>query len=110
MKNYYKTVGDRVRMIRKSKSPKMSSEKLAELSGLNYVTINNLENGKMPDVKLGTILKVAKALGVQPEVLVANEQVSGAIDRLKQIQKLLLEVQEVEEEEQKTKKKVRKKA
>jgi len=55
-------LGERIRKIRKSKIPKMSGERLAELAELSVVTIYNLEAGKIPDVKLDTIDRIAKAL------------------------------------------------
>ncbi len=73
MNSTYKKLGDRINKIRKSKTPKMNGEKLAELSGLSATTIYNLENGKLSEVKLDTIFRVAKALEVPVSVLVDDE-------------------------------------
>lgn len=57
-------IGDKIRVLRRSKMPIMTIEDLAEKSGLTRQTVSAIENGKLPKVSVVTILKIAKALGV----------------------------------------------
>ncbi len=92
---FLREVGQRIRDIRKSKVPKMSSEKLAELAGLTYVTINNIENGKLPKVSLATIMSIAAALSVPVSYLVGeSDLVKEALKSLDLIKKVLQEDEE----------------
>ncbi len=81
-------LGEKVRQIRLSKSPRMSLESLAESSGLSRVTVNNLELGKLPEVGLDTVMKVARALQVPIGVLVDDEYTVEAARALELIRAL----------------------
>lgn len=84
-----KELGQRVRVIRESKKPKMTQANLAEKAELSTVTINNLENGKIPNVSIDTVLRVAQALGVTSTVLTGeielNYEALKAIDALRSL-------------------------
>lgn len=58
-----------IRLKQKRKEAELSMDGLAEKSGLNKLTIFNLENCKITDPKLLTISKLAKALDCTIEEL-----------------------------------------
>lgn len=47
----------------------LTQKELAERSGVSRVTIALLESGKQTEVKSSTILKLADALGIEPQIL-----------------------------------------
>ena len=51
----------KIKEIRESK--RLTQEELAEKSGISRQTISAIENGKTKDVKSGTIIAIAEALG-----------------------------------------------
>ncbi len=51
----------RIREIREEK--KMTQEELENKSGISRQTISAIENGKTKDVKSGTLIAIAEALG-----------------------------------------------
>ena len=55
--------GKRLRKIRHSQG--LSQEKLAHLAGLHFTVVARLERGER-EPRLGTIIRVAEGLGVQP--------------------------------------------
>ena len=57
-----KKLAKRLRELRKEK--KLTQEKLAELSGIDYKHIQLLEGKNPPATKLNTIEKLAKAFGI----------------------------------------------
>ncbi len=59
--------GTRLRSLRDKKD--ISQERLAELAGVHWTTIGQIERGER-GVKLVTLLRLAKGLGVDPAVLV----------------------------------------
>jgi len=54
-------MGFKVKEIRESKG--MTQEELEEKSGISRQTISAIENGKKTDVKSGTMIALARALG-----------------------------------------------
>lgn len=62
-----------LKMIRKEK--KLSRRELCLLSGVAEVTIKSLEVGinNINDIKLSTLLKLAKALKVKPSALLNDD-------------------------------------
>lgn len=60
-KAFLKTVGDRIRAVRKTK--KISQEKLAELSGLHPTYISDIERGKV-NASIYSFYLVTKALNI----------------------------------------------
>lgn len=54
-------MGYRVREIREQKN--MTQEELERTSGISRQTISAIENEKVSDVKVGTLLALANALG-----------------------------------------------
>ena len=44
----------------------LTQEKLAEKAGLKYKHYQAVEAGRKPDVRLSTVEKLAKALGIEP--------------------------------------------
>jgi transcriptional regulator with XRE-family HTH domain len=59
--NYLKTLGANVRALRGKISPRLSQERLAELTGLHRTEIGKIEQGKV-DPRLMTLHLVAHAL------------------------------------------------
>ena len=54
----------------------LTVRRLAEVSGIHYVTLVRLENGQM-DPKLSTLLKLTKALGISIAELVVEPKRKG---------------------------------
>lgn len=69
---YAKKMGARIRNIRKRKEPKMSIEKLAELSGLSAMTVGEVERGNIPLVSFAIIRRIAAALNVPVKALTSQ--------------------------------------
>jgi transcriptional regulator with XRE-family HTH domain len=63
--------GQRLRELRVENA--LSLRALGEKSGVGFVTINQLENGRRP-ARLVTIRKLADALGVEPKQLMKDEE------------------------------------
>jgi transcriptional regulator with XRE-family HTH domain len=62
-----KLIGEYIRYMRKTKG--MTIQQLAEASGVDKMTISQIETGKRTDsVRLGTIQKLLKSLGVSFEI------------------------------------------
>lgn len=40
---------------------------IAELTGLDYTTINKIEQGKVPDPRYSTVVALSRAIGVKPD-------------------------------------------
>lgn len=59
-----KKLGERIRELRKSAG--ITQEELGEKASLNYKFIGELERGRV-NVSLDSIVKIASALGVQPD-------------------------------------------
>jgi transcriptional regulator with XRE-family HTH domain len=59
--NYLKALGQNVRTLRKEVSPRLSQERLADVTGLHRTEIGKLEQGKV-DPRLMTLHRVANAL------------------------------------------------
>ncbi len=53
-----------LRLVRKNRG--MTQEELAEKAGIKYKHYQAIESGRKPDVRLSTILKLARGLGVEP--------------------------------------------
>lgn len=60
-KTFLKTVGQKIRAIRKSKG--LSQEKLAELSGIHFTHVSDIENGKV-NLSASSLFSIATALDV----------------------------------------------
>ena len=52
----------------------MSQEELAEKAGISRVTISLLETGKQTIAKSNTIVRLADALGIEPQVLLCPKR------------------------------------
>lgn len=62
----------RIRAAAAAKNPELRTQKqLAAAAGVSAATINAIETGKVLP-QLGTIVKLARALGVEPEALLAH--------------------------------------
>jgi len=70
MQQSFKVNGRRLRELRVEKV--LSLRTLSERTGVAYDTINKLELGQRP-ARLGTIRKLAEALGVEPRELMKGE-------------------------------------
>ena len=60
-------MGERVRRVRRAQD--VTQERLAELSGLNVITISRLEKGTAKEVYADTVAALARALGVSADYL-----------------------------------------
>ena len=89
-KTFEKQLGENIREARRNKVPRVSLEKLARLTGISRVTINNVELGKVPNVGLVTIIEIARALEVPIAVLVGEEEMSGEAIRTMDLVKALI--------------------
>ncbi|MDQ4105656.1 MAG: helix-turn-helix domain-containing protein [Actinomycetota bacterium] len=65
-------IGRNLLFIRRSRM--WTQGRLAEESGVSPTTISGIENGKISRPHFGTLRKVAKALGVEPEELVSGRR------------------------------------
>lgn len=52
----------------------LTQEQLAERSGISRITIANIERGSQSFVKSSTIIKLADALKVDPQVLLCPQE------------------------------------
>lgn len=75
-KTFLKTVGLRIRAIRKSKG--LSQEKLAELSNLHFTHVSDIENGKV-NASIYSLFALATALDIPYAEIVSTP--SGKTDR-----------------------------
>ena len=60
-------LGKKIRVFRKKQ--KITQEKLAELIETSYKYIQRIEGKTPPDVRLTTIIRIAKALKIKPAEL-----------------------------------------
>ena len=61
------TIGNKIKEIRKKKG--ISQYKLAELSGISRATLSQLENGAQIDIRISTLMALARALNCSPSKL-----------------------------------------
>lgn len=66
-KGYLKAIGDRIRAIRKDKG--LSQEKLAELAGIHFTFMSDIENGKR-NASIYSYYSIASALDITLSELV----------------------------------------
>jgi transcriptional regulator with XRE-family HTH domain len=66
--NYLKTFGRNVRTLREKVSPRLSQERLSEITGLHRTEIGKIEHGQV-DPRLITLHLVAHALNAELEDL-----------------------------------------
>lgn len=64
---YLKVIGSNIRRLRGS----MKQQELAEKAGVSRSTLSSIENGK--SIELDNLLKIAKALGIDPANLFLSE-------------------------------------
>jgi transcriptional regulator with XRE-family HTH domain len=62
--NYLKALGQNVRTLREAASPRLSQERLADITGLHRTEIGKIEQGKV-DPRLTTLHLVAHALNTR---------------------------------------------
>jgi len=60
-------LGKKIREFRKKRG--ITQEKLAELTGTSYKYIQRIEGKTPPDVRLSTIVRLAKVLKIKPSAL-----------------------------------------
>lgn len=68
-------IGNTLRAIRKARQ--LTQEELSDLSGVRQNHISAIESGRLPNPGAVTLEKIARALGVRVEELVAGEVVEG---------------------------------
>ena len=56
------------------KEKRWSQEKLAREAGISYQTLIKIEQGRIQNPKLETLIKLAKALGVSLDKLVGSQK------------------------------------
>ena len=66
--NYLKAFGKNVRALRTEARPRLSQERLADITGLHRTEIGKIEQGRV-DLRLMTLHRVAHALDAAPEEL-----------------------------------------
>ena len=64
----YNIVADSIRLTREKKGVTISQ--LARLSGIGHATISEIESGNIKNPSLGSVTKIAEALGVSIDSLV----------------------------------------
>ena len=62
------TLSNKIKELRKKQG--FTQERLAELTGTSYKYIQRIEGRNPPDVRLTTIVRLAKALKVKPAELI----------------------------------------
>lgn len=67
----------RLRALRERRA--LTQEELAQMAGLNRVTINTIEGGHA-EPRAGTVRKLARALGVEPSDLMAPDAALDALE------------------------------
>ena len=67
----------RLRAIRERRA--LTQEELAQMAGINRVTLNTIEAGHS-EPRAGTVRKLAQALGVEPAALMAPDPVLDALE------------------------------
>lgn len=68
-----KIFGTNVKALRKSKRPKLTSEKLAEKAGISYGWVSEIENFHAVGVSLAIAYRIAKALDTSLDSLLEEE-------------------------------------
>lgn len=81
MVNLRKSVGDRIRSIRKMKS--LTQQQLAELSNLDDSYIGSVERGER-NISIDTLEKVIIALEIQPAELFRLDDQNDNLERIRQ--------------------------
>lgn len=67
IQSYLTVIGTNIKSTRGS----MKQQELAEKAGVSRSTLSNIENGK--SIELDNLLKIAKALGIEPANLFLSE-------------------------------------
>ena len=70
--NHLKLVGKNIYRLRKKQG--IPQQTLSELTGLTQSNISNIENGNTSDIYLGTLDKIATALGCRTSDLMRESQ------------------------------------
>jgi transcriptional regulator with XRE-family HTH domain len=71
-------IGARIRQLRLARSPRLTQEQLAERAGVSVDLIGKLEQGQRQTAQLGSLHKLANALGVEVSLLLARPWPAGA--------------------------------
>lgn len=66
-----KEFGERLKKIRNERGLKV--RELADLAGMGYTNVNNIENGKV-NPRYTTIIALAEALDVDPNLLLSRKK------------------------------------
>lgn len=74
-------IGARIRQLRLARSPRLTQEQLAERAGVSVDLISKLEQGQRHTARLGSLHKLANALGVEVSLLLARPSPVGASDQ-----------------------------
>jgi transcriptional regulator with XRE-family HTH domain len=83
---YYVNLGKRIKALRVAKG--WSGKDLAAASKLSAVTINNIENGKIPNVAFENLKRIASAVGIPFMALIDEEAAREAATTLDKIREL----------------------
>lgn len=80
------TIGERIKKIRLEKG--MTQKELAEKCGLFDSAIRRYESGRQ-NPKIGTVEKIANALGVNPMLLVYGEELSQTLKSINEVEEAI---------------------
>ncbi len=69
-------LGERIATLREEQA--LTQADLAERARISPSTLSQIESGKVPRPHVGTIRKIARALGVEPQDLRKTEELAGA--------------------------------
>ncbi len=83
----YRHLARNVRALRKERE--LSQRQLAQVVGMNQSTINELENDVVRDMRLTTVGKLARALGVGIVDLLAPKGFSVSVEQKKEFKRAL---------------------
>lgn len=94
MQNYDKTIGIRLRALRKAK--KLNQTQLAELLGKSLRTVQKYENGEI-EISIANINDIAEKLETTPTYLLGYQQQSTPLTGYLKVLELMFQLEEMED-------------
>jgi transcriptional regulator with XRE-family HTH domain len=67
--------GERIHTLRRRRD--LTLRELGEMADVSYVTVSKIERGKMPQVSVDIVLRLANALGVSVDYLLGRKEEEG---------------------------------
>jgi HTH-type transcriptional regulator/antitoxin HipB len=83
---YFDEIGQEIKKTRKSKTPKLTQERLGSLVRMSRATISGIENGTIPEIGIRKVISILDTLGLElvvrpkpprptlPELIKKNEE------------------------------------